>query len=302
MIKKIMQNPLISFLGFAFGLSLVSFLFYYLNISIKDIKPMFTHKLFPEIILLPLFFTVLLMVTGAWKWAIITKDFATENKTQKKFAFFLRHYIWQNWIGLFVPASISIIVGRAIAEKNSKFGAFSAFFDQFLELFFLVALIPFSILFLLKNIGTSEFVFWSILSQFFAGILLWFIFNFFIISLKRCSISVLLLSSFRVFLIVARISFGAIILNLNIDFWNIASSAPIVSLLSLIPITPANLGLAEWGWAGILSLVGENIIYAGLFAIGFRLVIMIVQTIILLFSETYFYLNKKLKSNIKKTH
>lgn len=300
--KKLIQHPIFAFCSMLLGLGLCAGLFYYLKLPASGIQHMFTHSLWPTIILVPLSLTILLMLTGAWKWKILTKALAGEKGGQEEqgYSFFLRHYLWQNWIGLFVPPSVAIVAGRGIAQRHQsgfKSGALNGFWDQFLEFAFLAVLIPVGLFFLLGKIGVVELVSVSALLHFILGALFWLISRALRPTEKSCALSVLFLSSLRVFLTIVRLAVGATTLGLTISFWKISASAPIVSLLALIPVTPGNLGIAEWGWTGVLVWAGSNPIEAGMLAIGFRLLVMMIQTLILGLYELFECITSKTHNN-----
>lgn len=299
MLKKLSNHPITAVLGMILGLGLCVGLFLYLDLSSLDFRHMFTHSRWPSIVLIPISLTILLMLTGAWKWSLLT-EVLTEGKGQAKeqgYLFFLRHYLWQNWLGLFVPPSIAIIAGRGVAHRHDtgfKSGALNGFIDQALEFSFIAALIPIGLLYLLGEIGVIELVLISLFFQIIVGALLWRLSLLWRPSLKVMTVlPILFLSIVRVNLTLIRLAVGAATLGLTIAFWKIVASAPAVSLLALIPMTPGNLGIAEWGWTGILVWAGSNPVDAGLLAIGFRLLVMAIQTILLGGYEAYVLCTKK---------
>ncbi len=298
MIDKKSQRSLLSFLSLSLGIGLCFGLASFLELSANDIHQMFTHNGWPAVFLLPFSLTILLMFTGAYKWKILSQAFAKDgvHGQDNKFSFFMRHYLWQNWVGLFVPPSIAIIAGRGIAQRHDagfKSGAFSGFLDQGLEFLFTLVLIPTGLMFLLKEIGGTELLSYSLVLHLLLAALLWFVALFWRPALKTYFLPVLFLSSLRVFLTLVRLAVGAMTLGLALSFWDIFSSGPVVALVSLIPMTPGNLGVAEWGWTGILVWAGGNPVDAGLLAIGFRLLIIAIQTMLLGFYEVYAHFFQK---------
>jgi Lysylphosphatidylglycerol synthase TM region len=81
----------------------------------------------------------------------------------------------------------------------------------------------------------------------------------------------LLLSCLRFILLTARLIAGAAFLHLTIPSAMIAAATPLATLPMILPITPANIGTAEWAWVGVLALWHIPIAIAGFYALGFRL-------------------------------
>ena len=65
-------------------------------------------------------------------------------------------------------------------------------------------------------------------------------------------------------------------LDLDIPFLAVAHAFPPVLLSFLLGITPANLGIAEWGWMGILGILGVPLATATCFALAARLLVLAV--------------------------
>ena len=71
----------------------------------------------------------------------------------------------------------------------------------------------------------------------------------------------------RAALTVLRLVVGVQALGLFLSGLKVAAVAPLVSVLALIPLTPGNLGVAEWGWQGALVYAGEGAVAAALYAV-----------------------------------
>ncbi len=54
-----------------------------------------------------------------------------------------------------------------------------------------------------------------------------------------------------------------------------------MAFVALLPLTPGNLGTAEWGWVGVLTLAGEGAVEAALLALGTRLLALVAQSAVL---------------------
>lgn len=61
------------------------------------------------------------------------------------------------------------------------------------------------------------------------------------------------------------------LIRLNVSPIIIMSISSIVQLSLIIAVTPGNMGLLEWGWVGLLSLVGVSVLDAGQFALAARI-------------------------------
>lgn len=82
-------------------------------------------------------------------------------------------------------------------------------------------------------------------------------------------------------MVTVRLVAGAPALGLVIDPVSIAAAAPVVALVMVLPLTPGNLGIAEWSWVGVLVYGGVNAVDVGLMAVGFRVLIIVVQSLLL---------------------
>jgi uncharacterized membrane protein YbhN (UPF0104 family) len=96
----------------------------------------------------------------------------------------------------------------------------------------------------------------------------------------------------RVLVTGVRLVVGVPALSLAISWTAVAMAGPLVALLAVIPLTPGNLGIAEWGWVGVLSWAKENPLDAGLLAMGFRVLVLIAQTLLLAAGE-FIWMAKK---------
>ena len=283
----------LSLLAIALGAGLCFWLYFSLNVRASDWETLLDGLSLPWCLAV-FVLSGLLMVSGALKWALLSRAMHGDGGKEPEDGFFFRQYLWQNWIGQFVPPSLAIVGGRAWATRRMKgvamlSGVGNGFLDQILELAFFVVLLPAAIFVLSGQGGWISFLLLSVAGVgVLAGIMwlgrrrlpapLWRLFG---LSLARVALTILRLIS------------GIYAFGLPIAALAVAAAAPVVSLLSLIPLTPANLGIAEWGWTGLLALAGESALFAALFALGFRLLVFIAQTLLLGLNEGYGFLFRK---------
>ena len=287
----------LTLLSLALGLALCVWLFMHVEVSAADWRGVWA-SLSPMSCLGVFALSALLMLSGARKWAILSRAFHGEAGQEPEAGFFLRHYLWQNWIGQFVPPSLAIILGRgwaarAMPELRIRSGIWNGLLDQALEFALLMAFVPASLWVLLYGGGVIAFLLGAG-----AGVVLLAAATAFVLrwvpeALRGAVWPVFGWSFVRVALTIARLVVGVQALGLFLSGLNVAAVAPLVSVLALIPLTPGNLGLAEWGWQGALVYAGEGAVAAALYAVGFRALTLIVQTLLLGLNEAYVHFTAK---------
>ncbi len=239
-----------------------------------------------------------LMLCGERKWRLLAQSFHGEKGSEPYSGFFLRHYLWQNWIAQFVPPTLAIALGRGWATRRmgggsvasgignglvdlaTDFGALSLFLPgAFLVLFFGAGWADF-LIGTCCGLGLSLFVYWGsrrFVKEPWRGVL-WRLAGF---------------SFARAVLTLLRLLAGVKAFSLSLALLPVAALTPVVALVSLVPLTPGNLGLAEWGWVGGLAYAGQSTRDAALYAIGFRLLVLVAQTLLLGLNEAYVRFGKK---------
>lgn len=240
--------------------------------------------------------TALLMIIGARKWALMSQ--ALHQAAEPTVGFFLRHYLWQNWVGQFVMPSLTIILGRGLAAKSmagvsKRSGSWSGLLDQAMEFGLLLALLPGTALVVCNGWGWSGFFFGSFVGLSFAAVLAEIVCRKIIPSLHAVFWPLFGWSFLRISLTLLRLLVGVKALGLSLSLLAVTAVAPFVSLVGVVPFTPANLGLAEWGWVGGLAYAGQSARDAALYAIGFRLLVLVAQTLLLGLNEAYVHFGKK---------
>ncbi|NCC02791.1 MAG: hypothetical protein EOM37_01910 [Proteobacteria bacterium] len=289
-----LSSPLfkmISLAGLVMGLALCILLVFHYQITPQDTLRLvrgFSPMWFAVLLLL----SCLLMVVGAHKWRVMARAVGANGEQQ-----YLRAYLWQNWVGQFVPPAAAIIVGRGIAERKElsfSSGVLSGFLDQGIELLFWFSFVPAALAWLLEGQRASlglvfllAFV-CPVAAALVARVVIlrfWPVFRDVVGSLVG-------LSLLRVVLTAVRLVVGVPTLSLALSWVAVAAAGPMVAMLAVIPLTPGNLGIAEWGWVGVLSWAKENPVDAGLLALGFRVLVLIAQTLLLAAGE-FLWIAKK---------
>jgi len=272
--------------GLFLGLVLCVALILHLDVREADWARLLQGLSWPWIIVVVLL-TIALWGSGARKWALWAEALHGEAGKEPAPGFFFRHFAWQNWFGQFVPPSLAIILGRSWASRhmpgvNWREGAGNAFYDQLMEFVLLAAFLPAAVLILWYQAVVQVWAPVALAGLLAVGGIVLLLGRLFPRVPRRFLMPLLLWSALRVLLTIARLIVGAPALGLLIDPVAIAAAAPVVALLFLIPLTPGNLGVAEWGWAGVLTFAGTEPVSAGLLAVGFRLLMFVVQTVLIL--------------------
>ncbi len=226
-----------------------------------------------------LLLSMAMLETGVRKWAYLDVHF--DGHTLRPHRYYLRHYIWQNWLAQILPGTVALILGRALVthaggEKNWKRGLRSGLIDQLSELFVLLAFLPGTFWQLYTQ---GSFAFWlgqGLLTLLAATLLGHKI-------LPRVILPAVIGWSFlRIAAITLRLVFGALVFALPVGSAAIAYATPLATLTALLPLTPGNLGLAEWGWTYALQLWQVDLTAAALYLLSFRLLAFALQSLLLL--------------------
>jgi len=272
--------------GLALGLALCVALYAHLDVKSEDWGRLWRSLSWPWTAVV-LGLTLLHWWSGARKWRLWALALHGEAGREPASGFFLRHIAWQNWYGQFLPPTLAIVLGRSWAARhmpgvNWRAGAGNGIYDQAMEFLLLSALLPAAWLILHDHVGI---VIWGPVAVACMAVMAGFI------GLSRRWLpqrlgpflpSLLAWSALRVVVVIARLVAGAPALSLAIDWASIAATAPVVALLMIVPLTPGNLGIAEWGWVGVLAYGGTDPVQAGLMAVGFRVLMIAIQTVLLL--------------------
>lgn len=260
----------------------------------------------------------LYIALGAWKWQAISRQWYGEAPS---FTFHLNQMAQVMLWGQFLPLPVATAIQRAAVmrieqSKPVAQGLAHAAYDLGFDFVIVFALAPLTLLQLHFDfswlcwtaLGVGGFAFlWLLL--FFSEPLLRLLakcvgpqtratleawqhhglmqphFMTFMLSIGTARFAVSIL----------RLCLGAAALGLELPWDAIAYTTPLATLPSLIPITPANLGVAEWSWAYLLSLWQVPVALGALFATGFRLLTLAVQFFIALTIGLYASLTTEVK-------
>lgn len=220
----------------------------------------------------------LMLETGARKWACL--DRRRDHRQPQPHSYYQGHMAWQSWLAQILPSIATVIMGRALvtqiaAERDWRRGFKSALIDQLSELLIILAFIPASLWQLWQDIPFSLWLGTGLITTIVAtqvGMKLW---------PNYALREVILWSGARVALITLRLVLGAATFGLPLVAAHIAYATPLATLAVLVPLTPGNLGLAEWSWTYALTLWHEDPATAALYALGFRALIFLAQTMLL---------------------
>ncbi len=304
-----------SLLAFILGISLVVGLCLATGVSWRILVDIAAH------IRWPIFFVMLIcsssfIYLGALKWQLIT-----HNRKEPRPHFYLYYTAHAVLLGQFLPQSVATALCRTAVmrlQQNTSFkhSLLNAVYDLGFDFLIAVILIPAS---LFQIVFGFSFVLWLM----FAALLL-LVAGFILVRLPnilswpimtklkypwlqrlkderrqgllapQLITKIMLLSLARYGLVITQLVLGVSALNIAIPAKIIAYATPLATLPSLIPLTPANLGIAEWSWAYLLTLWHMPAAAGASFALGFRLLILAVQiTVSVILSAIYYLPNKK---------
>lgn len=290
--RRALRRAVFVALSLAFGLALCVYVFRQAQIGWNDLNTL-RHSLSPLACLVVLVLSHALMLVGARKWAILSAALRGPDAAQPDDAFFLRHFLWQSWVGQFVPPSLAIILGRGLAERfgaggRISTGLWSGLLDQAMAFALLSSFAGGSVLVLFYGGGVVAFLSGAAGGVAPAACLAWSARRWLVPEVLRQAVWPLFFWSFvRGVLVILRLVIGVQALGLFLSCLYVAALSPVISLLALIPLTPGNLGIAEWGWQAGLVWTGQGVVAATLYAAGFRLLILVAQTLLLGFNELY---------------
>lgn len=241
---------------------------------------------------LVLLLTAALMFCGERKWAVLSAAWHGGEGAEPAKGFFRRHYLWQTWMGQFVPPSLAIVLGRGWAARAMRgvgalSGVTNGLFDQATDFALLCAFLPAGALVLWAGAGWGGFIWGSCFGVALVALLGKQLFRWTPASLRESYWSIFGWSLARVALTLLRLLAGVYAFGFSLSLLAVSALTPVVGLLALLPLTPGNLGLAEWGWVGGLVFAGESAHDAALYALGFRVLVLVAQTILLGLNEAH---------------
>ena len=308
------KNVISSILSLGLGFFLVWLTLHFTNVDLREVAASF-YTLNP--LYTGLAITALIVHTAltAYKWGLVTQKLTPKNQQSLKF------YLFYTTLGSltmqFMPQYVGMVMVQNLALRVHKISSFSKGFlsvvyDQFFNLLIPVLLFPTSILYVLGYISLSVAV-WAWIATIIA---VHFVINQWhrrLISLlikalawlkqlksgktktsqaaietgkdsilgKRFTLYLYWISVIRYVVWIIRGVLIAIAGGFKIKLWAVAFISPIVQLAMLLSFTPANLGLMEFSWIGLLGLFGVPDATAVKFALIQRFLYIIAVMIIL---------------------
>lgn len=273
--------------GLILGVGLCVLLFWQIGLQKEDIVQIWERLSWPWVGAISLL-TLGLWVSGAIKWAMWVGALNGPEMPAMGLFFYLRHFAWQSLWGLFVHPSLAIIAGRGISAR--KFGSvistrkalLNGVHDQALEFLYLLSFLPAGLFYLFVRAEIGLTVLFMVAGPCVLTLLALALRRFFPTVGLAAFGWILALSFLRVLLTIVRLACGGAALGLAVPPDLIAACSPVVALLVIVPLSPGNLGVAEWGWVGLLSAFGVSALQAGLLASGFRVMMIVLQSVLVL--------------------
>lgn len=308
------KNVISSVLSLALGFFLVWLILRFTEVDLEQIVASF-YSLNPLYAGLAIAALILHTFLTAYKWGLVTQKLTPDNQQPLKF------YLFYTTLGSltmqFMPQYVGMVMVQNLALRLHKISSFSKGFlsvvyDQFFNLLIPLLLFPTSLLYVLGYISLSVAVFiWIatiilthfIINKWHRGLI-----SFLIKALtwvkqlksgkaksnkpeiatgkdsilgKNFTLYLYWISVVRYLVWIIRGILIAIAGGFKIKLWAVAFISPIVQLAMLLSFTPANLGLMEFSWIGLLGLFDVPDASAVKFAIMQRFLYIVAVMIIL---------------------
>ena len=308
------KNVISSILSLGIGFFFVWLILHFTDVDLKEIVASF-YSLNPFYTGLAIAALILHTALTAYKWSLVTQKLTPKNQQPLKF------YLFYTTLGSltmqFMPQYVGMVMVQNLALRVHKISSFSKGFlsvvyDQFFNLLIPVLLFPTSILYVLGYISLSVAV-WVWIATIIAVHFIinrWHrrIISFLIQALtwlkqfkggksavpdsavatskdsilsKNFTLYLYWISVIRYIVWIVRGVTIAIACGFKIELWAVAFISPIVQLAMLFSFTPANLGLMEFSWIGLLGLFGVPDVIAVKFSLIQRFLYIIAVMIIL---------------------
>jgi hypothetical protein len=276
------------------GIGLVTGLFYMTHVSIASLADMFARLnwvAFAGVVLCSFLYVGL----GALKWHFISG-------VPSPRPFFYTHYTAQAMlIGQFLPPPVAIAVNRAGVMKLKQNvalgkGFLNAFYDMGFDFLIAALLVPVSFLQLAYGFSFGVWLLASV-AMIAGGGFLFMHAPKLLPSAWRMKVQpagnpkhgwlssrvlslMMFLSALRFAFVILRLALGAVALGIAVPFSTVAYAAPPSTMSSLLMLTPANLGIAEWGWTYLLALWHVPMTIGTLYGVSFRILVFMAQMIV----------------------
>lgn len=308
------KNVISSILSLALGFFLVWLILRFTEVDLEQIISSF-YSLNPLYAGLAITALIIHTFLTAYKWGLVTQKLTPDNQQPLKFYLF---YITLGSLTMqFMPQYVGMVMVQNLALRVHKISSFSKGFlsvvyDQFFNLLIPLLLFPTSLLYILQYISLSVAVFiWIttiilthfIINKWHRRIISWLIKvltwvkqlkagkeqstptdistgNDSILG-KQFTLYLYWISVLRYAVWIIRGVLIAIAGGFKIKLWAVAFISPIVQLAMLLSFTPANLGLMEFSWIGLLGLFDVPDASAVKFALMQRFLYIVAVVIIL---------------------
>lgn len=308
------KNVISSVLSLALGFFLVWLILRFTEVDLEQIVASF-YSLNPWYAGLAITALIVHTFLTAFKWSLVTQKLTPDNQQPLKF------YLFYTTLGSltmqFMPQYVGMVMVQNLALRVHKISSFSKGFlsvvyDQFFNLLIPLLLFPTSILYVLGYISLPVAVFiWTttiigthfIINKWHRSLI-----SFLIKALtwvkqrksakakqerspiatgkdsilsKQFTLYLYWISVVRYAVWIIRGILIAIAGGFKIKLWAVAFISPIVQLAMLLSFTPANLGLMEFSWIGLLGLFDVPDASAVKFALMQRFLYVVAVVIIL---------------------
>ena len=306
------KNIISSVLSLALGVFLVWLILRFTEVDVDQIIASF-YSLNPLFAGLAITALIIHTLLTAYKWGLVTQKLTPDNQQP------LRFYVFYTTLGSlsmqFMPQYVGMVMVQNLALRVHKVSSFSRGFlsvvyDQFFNLLIPLLLFPASLLYVLKYISLSVAVFiWIatiigthfVINQWHRRIISWLIKTLTwvkqlksrkspqaeistrddsILS-KQFTLYLYWISVLRYVVWIIRGLLIAIAGGFKMKLWAVAFISPIVQLAMLLSFTPANLGLMEFSWIGLLGLFDVPDVDAVKFALMQRFLYLVAVVIML---------------------
>lgn len=308
------KNVISSVLSLALGFFLIWLILKFTEVNLEQVVASF-YTLNPLYTGLAITALIIHTFLTAYKWGLVTQKLTPDSQQPLKF------YLFYTTLGSltmqFMPQYVGMVMVQNLALRVHKISSFSRGFlsivyDQFFNLLIPLLLFPTSLLYVLQYISLSVAVFiWIatiisthfIINRWHRRIISWLIKaltwvkqlksgknkaaplntatdNNSILS-KKFTLYLYWISVVRYLVWIIRGVLIAIAGGFKIKLWAVAFISPIVQLAMLLSFTPANLGLMEFSWIGLLGLFDVPDASAVKFALMQRFLYVVAVVIIL---------------------
>ncbi|WP_019507380.1 lysylphosphatidylglycerol synthase transmembrane domain-containing protein [Pleurocapsa sp. PCC 7319] len=308
------KNIISSILSLALGFFLVWLLLRFTEVDLEQIIASF-YSLNPFYAGLAITALIAHTVLTAFKWGLVTQKLTPDN--QQPLKFYLLYTTLGSLTMQFMPQYVGMVIVQNLALRAHKISSFSkgflsVIYDQFFNLLIPLLLFPTSLLYVLGYISLSVAVFiWIatiILTHFIINKWHRRLISFLIKALtwvkqlkadkkqasqpaigtgndsilgKQFTLYLYWISIIRYLVWIIRGILIAIAGGFKIKLWAVAFISPIIQLAMLFSFTPANLGLMEFSWIGLLGLFDVPDASAVKFALMQRFLYIVAVMIIL---------------------